>query len=448
MQSFHAGLHAGTATIDITPAIDTDPATGQPREIHLSGYVARIGPAVGVHDPLFARALALSDGRQLALLVVCDLLGLARDLSLEIRRKIATAAGTPVEAVMLACTHTHSGPATLALHECGEVATSYLTTLPPRLVSLAEQAVTAMQPVTLDVGNASLPQGAYNRRGDGQEIDTDVGVARLRDPQGEAVALLINYGCHPVVMNADNRLISTDYPGAAIQALETASGGAGFFLTGADGNVDPVRRGSFEDVEWLGQRLAGAVHDALTEIDAQPADRGGGAATVTYACEQLALPLLTVPGAAELDRLQAQYAEALAAFADTEAAVEAKIRRAMLAWADATLARVWEGTVPDTIEAPLQIIRVGDWALVGIPGELFSGMGRQIKDALPDIQTFIVGYANGDVGYIPDRAAYDVGGYEIAEAYRYYGYPAALAPEAGEMIVQASVRLAGRTSGF
>jgi len=296
------------------------------------------------------------------------------------------------------------------------------------------------------VGNASLPQGAYNRRGDGQDIDTEVGIARLRDRQGSTAALLINYGCHPVVMNADNLLISADYPGAAIRALEAAAGGAGFFLTGADGNVDPVRRGSFEDVEWLGQGLAEVVHDALIEIDAIPACGAGGEATVACVCEELALPLQPVPDIPALTRLRDQYAGALSAFEESPTSVEAKIQRAMLAWSERTMARVHDGTVPETIAAPLQVIRVGDLALVGVPGELFSGLGRQIKDALPDTQTFIVGYVNGDVGYIPDRAAYAGGGYEIEEAYRYYGYPAALAPEAGEMIVKAGVRLAGRAS--
>jgi neutral ceramidase len=440
MQTSHTGLRAGTATINITPALGTDPAV----KIYLSGYVARIGHAVGVHDPLYARALALSDGTRQVLLVVCDLLGLEAAFSADTRREIAAITGTPADAVMLACTHTHSSPATLVLHECGEVSPDYLELLRSQLISVAERAATSMHAVRLDSGCASLPEGAYNRRGDGQDIDTEVGFAWLRDMDGGTVALLINYGCHPVVMDAGNRWISADYPGAAIRALEAISGGTAFFLTGAGGNVDPVHRGSFEDVEWLGQALADAVGQTLARIEDRPSrpSTAEKVATVTSASEVLTLPLHPIPSTAQLAQLRDQYLENLAVIEASEETVEAKIQRAMLAWADQTLALVQSGATPSSIAAPVQVIRMGSLAFVGIPGELFSVLGRQIKEALPDYQAFIVGYANSDVGYIPDRAAHGGGGYEVNDAYKYYGYPAALAPEAGEMIVRTSVRLA------
>ena len=444
MQPPHTGLRAGTATINITPALGTDPAA----RIHLSGYVARIGNAVAVHDPLYARALALSDGTQQALLVVCDLLALESGFSADIRREIATITGTPASAVMLACTHTHSSPATLVLHECGEVSPDYLEDLRPQLINVAARATASMHAVRLDAGSAALPEGAYNRRRDGQDIDTEVSVAWLRDMDGETVAQLINYGCHPVVMNADNLWISADYPGAAIRALEATSGGTAFFLTGAAGNVDPVRRSGFEDVEWLGQTLADVAGQTLANMEDQ-SSRSVGAekvAAVTSASDMLTLPLQPMLSTAQLAQLREQHLDNLAAIETSEETVAAKIQRAMLAWADETLAQVRSGATPSGIAAPVQVIRVGSLALVGIPGELFSVLGRQIKEALPGYRTFIVGYANGDVGYIPDRAAYDGGGYEINDAYKYYGYPAALAPEAGDMIVRTSVRLARESS--
>lgn len=440
----HTGLRAGTATINITPALGTDPAT----RIYLSGYVARIAHAGGVHDPLYARALALSDGTHHAILVICDLLGLEAGFSADIRREIATITGTPASAVMLACTHTHSGPATLVLHECGEVSPDYLQALRSQLIGVAERAATSMHPVRLDGGSAALPEGAYNRRDSG-DIDTEVGVAWLRDMDGETVALLINYGCHPVVMDAGSRWISADYPGAAIRATEAMAGGTAFFLTGADGNVDPVRRGSFEDVEWLGQALADVVGQTLVEIEAR-SSRSAGAekmAAMTSASEVLTLPLQPVLSPAQLAQLRKHHLDNLAAIKASQETVEAKIQRAMLAWADETLAHVQSGATPSGIAAPVQVIRIDSLALVGVPGELFSVLGKQIKEALPGCLAFIVGYANGDAGYIPDRAAYDVGGYEVTDAYRYYGYPSALAPEAGEMIVRTSVRLAGEYSG-
>lgn len=440
MQPSSTGLRAGVAKTNITPSLETDSAF----RIFLSGYVARLGHALGVHDPLHARALALSDGSRQAMLVVCDLLGLEAAFSTQIRREIANRTGTPVGAVMLACIHTHSSPATMKLHECGKVSPDYLETLRPQLINVASRAAASMQSVTLDVASASLPDGAYNRRGDGQAIDTEIGIARLRTLEGETLATLVNYGCHPVVMNADNLWISADYPGVVTRTLEATTGGTAFFLTGADGNVDPVRRGGFADTEWLGQNLARAVSLALTEIEDQSCRPTGQESTtiVTAANEVLTLPLLPVPSSTRLTQLRAQYRTSLAAVEPSQETVEAKIQRAMLAWADETLALVQCGAVPSTTTAEIQIIRAGSLALIGIPGEIFSGLGKQIKAGLPGYQTLIIGYANGDAGYIPDRTAYAGGGYEVNDAFKYYGYPAALAPAAGEMIVRRSIQLA------
>jgi neutral ceramidase len=78
-----------------------------------------------------------------------------------------------------------------------------------------------------------------------------------------------------------------------------------------------------------------------------------------------------------------------------------------------------------------------------VPGELFVELGMAIKRGAPAVQTLIGTYTNDDLGYIPSRPEYERGGYEISEAYKYYGYPAALAPEAGEWIVQAALDLLG-----
>jgi hypothetical protein len=91
------------------------------------------------------------------------------------------------------------------------------------------------------------------------------------------------------------------------------------------------------------------------------------------------------------------------------------------------------------------VIRVGDLVIVGVPAEYFVELGLQIKEGIRQKgvrQVMICGFANGNVGYIPARRAYPKGGYEVAEAYKYYGYPAAVAPEAGEQIVAAAQRLA------
>ena len=60
----------------------------------------------------------------------------------------------------------------------------------------------------------------------------------------------------------------------------------------------------------------------------------------------------------------------------------------------------------------LQIIRLGDIALVGIPGEMFARLGLELRRRSPFRHTCVIGLANEEIGYIPDRQAYADGGYQ------------------------------------
>ena len=418
-------MRVGFAEVEITPPVG----------VELSGYVARLGPSVGVHDPLFGRALVLDDGERRAALLVCDLLGMDRSTVAQVRQEVGAAIGAAPEAVMVACTHTHAGPATFFLHKCGEVDAAYVELLPTRLRRAAVAAAGALQPVRVAVGEGALPAGAHNRRGAETAPDTSVGVALLTDEAGAPLVTAMAYGCHPVTMRHDNCLISDDYPGAAVRAVEEVLGGQGLFLTGASGDVNPVQRNSFEAVDELGRAVAGeaarVVRTLTTVVPSRLSMRG----------EVLAVPLLPPPGVVELEALLAAYREELRQARAGDDPVRVRTAEAMVGWARHMAARLASGAVPTTAEVEVQALALGPWILVGVAGELFSGLGARIKAAGEGQPIFVVGYANGDVGYIPDRAAYEAGGYEVSDAYKYYDAPAAPAPEAGEMVVAAGRRM-------
>jgi neutral ceramidase len=84
--------------------------------------------------------------------------------------------------------------------------------------------------------------------------------------------------------------------------------------------------------------------------------------------------------------------------------------------------------------------------LVGIPGELFSELGKEIKSSTSLRRVTVLGYTNNDIGYIPARQAYAQGGYEITDAFKFYGFPAVLAPEAGDLVRQSATRMLERCS--
>ena len=119
----------------------------------------------------------------------------------------------------------------------------------------------------------------------------------------------------------------------------------------------------------------------------------------------------------------------------------------MLAWAARVEGARARGELRAHVAAEVQVIEVGGLALVAVPGEVFAELGLAVRRGAAELgkRAAVLAYANGNLGYIPARGAYPEGGYEVASAYRFYGYPAALAPEAGELVVAAALRLLGES---
>ena len=426
-------LKAGAAQVDITP----------PPGIPLTGFIARLGSSTGIHDPLFARALAIDTGEQQGLLITCDLLALDGPFVSAARAAIQEVTGIPENNILIACTHTHSGPATIFLRDCGEVDTTYLDSLRLRLVNAAQEAVSNLREARLGAGRGQVNQGVLNRRQPGAPTDPDLDVISFQDQAGKYLAILVNYACHPVCLDHTNRLVSADYPGYLCRALQAQTGAVVLFTNGADGDINPERMGSFAFAEELGWALAAETLRVLDTLAYQDT------AVLQVTGETLGFPLQPLPTAEELEHKKLEYRQR---WVDAQAAgnvFQARWEKAFLGWAEASLAGIARGDLPKSIPAELQAICLGEVVLLGIPGELFSELGKEIKSSTSMRQVTVLGYANNDIGYIPTRQAYDQGGYEIEEAFKFYDYPSALAPEAVGLVRQSAARmLEGCSSNF
>lgn len=422
-------LRAGAAQADITPP----PGTA------LTGYILRAGPATGVHDPLYAKALLLELGGQWAVIIACDLLGLEAATVRRVRAAIEAATTIPADRILIACTHTHAGPASMFLQDCGEVDAAWMNTCEQRLVEIVQLAKLRLAPATLGVASGAVTSGVHNRRTPGDVIDPALGVVRVVNEAGAPLAALLNYTCHPTLLGGENQLLSAEYPGLATRAVQSATRVPCLFLTGAIGDVGPTERG-FARLEQMGVTVAREARRVLAHTATQtPQHLAVTAAT-------LALPLQGLPPVEEIERYLTEKRRLLHHATRAGQPGQVKISQAMVHWAERTLAQLANG-MPPSVEVEIQVIRLDKWVLVGVPGEFFVELGLQIKAAAPDDQVMVVGFANGNVGYLPARRAYPHGGYEIDEAYRYYGYPSAFAPEAGEMIVAAAGELIQATQG-
>ncbi len=432
-------FYAGYAVADITPPVGTE----------MTGFIAREGPSTGVRDPLEARALVFEDAAgHRAALVACDLIGLGRHLVARVRHSIGEFAGIAPEAILLSCSHTHSGPETGVLTTIATPNLAYLAELESRLVEVVTAAAGRLEPVALAIGETQVPDGlainrVYRRVGRPDAYDRQLLAVRLervgRAAPGAPLVTIVSFACHAVALGAAERELSADFVAPLRRELEAAGSGPVLYVNGCGGDVNPASmdaRGR-EACDALGHGLAQAALVALGR--AQPVEAAGGVAAVS---EWVRLPYQALRTVEQAAALLAAGREKLR----RHPAGSPAYRTAQITEVDypLRLVRLHYGSEPlPEVQAEVQALRLGPLAVVALPGEIFSSLGRAIKQAspFPPPRTIVAGWSNDNVGYVPDREAYALGGYEVDTASRYYGHPAGWAPEAGEALVAAAKRV-------
>jgi hypothetical protein len=365
----------------------------------MKGYVGRRQVSTDVHDPLLATALALEADDRRSVLLGLDTLVVTREFTHGLRDALAPL-GVAGEYVLVGASHTHAGPDLFAWWEGTEAAAPVEATL-EAAVSAATEALARLEDAELSFGLGSLDYASVNRRDEKSgPLDGSVSVLRAASTQrGATIALAVVYACHPVTLDYANLAFSADYVGPFRRLLSTAFGGAGVvFLNGAAGNINPARFpyeqrdniyipqtlenypvywGGFDDAERLGRTLAGeAVKAAERALPVEGDAISGKLATV-------ALPL--------------KQAEPLAQFLDFMSFRDG--------YRDTLVGK-------SELETEVQVVRIGDVTLVGLPGEPFVELGLELKDRAGSARTAVVGFANDDVRYVMIEDAYVEGQYE------------------------------------
>lgn len=396
----------------------------------MAGFVARASWSTGVHDPITVRALCVDD----TALVTVDVAGLHEDFC----AAVARGTSLPAENVRVHATHTHSGPASMPGRLGDEVDPRWLTALETACIRAIDQALRDRRPARLSAGYASEVDVARNRRHPAEPVDRSLPVAQLIDAEGRTIAVLVSYACHPVVLGADNTLLTADYPGQVRRVLEeNCPGAVVLFLTGCagDANTGHAARASislqadgsrtFEAAEAIGAAIAEAV------LAARPQTRGG---PVVAAVAQTELTIGIDPQRGDAADWRRRAADPAAGPATV----------AMLdCWS------VWDrdlaGSVPSSWSAQVGLLAWGDVRIVTLPGEPFARTGLDIRSALDRDGgvTFVVGYTDGCPGYLPPASEYAHGGYEVIEAHRYYGMPGPFGQGSAEQLAAVAVDLAG-----
>lgn len=405
--------------------------------------------AEGIDMDLWTTALALSDGATTALIFDIDIQILTNERADQIRVAVSKAAGLPVQNIRACATHTHSGPVPYKswIEKGYEMVGPWFDNLARWSAEAASEAMADLQPVEIRVGRGECHINA-NRRcvtPNGERFlgvnpdgpcDHEVTVIQFDTPGGDPVAMLVNYACHGTVMGPANRLITPDYAGAMKRVVEQATGWRCVFLLGSAGNVGPVH-GFQADPKVYRQLGAVLGHEAarialgLKTIPTSAKLREiipSGAPLGAYDPEFATLPALPLrvldreipiplrdglpekkAATEKLDFWKAKLKAAREAKHDaaiTEATYMARRADIQLRMADDFGGRTSAGV-------RTHFITFGDVALVGCNVEPFCEIGLAIKRKSPFPVTFMCGYTNGRMAYLPTADEWAKGGYEV-----------------------------------
>jgi len=392
----------GTSQIDITPKIG----------VELSGFAARVQPSIGVLDPLSAKAIFLDSGKTKLLWIHCDLVGFDRSIVESFRAWSRESIGLGSQQVMLSATHTHSGPCTIRLREAGEYDPVYVEFLQEKLRGLAKQAMAHTEEVSLVTVEGRLSLAIDRRKAATSHTDPRVAAFGFKRADGTFAAAIMNYPIHPVALGPTNRSISGDLSGHAAHALAGQLPGKPvvFMTNGASGNLNPPAENvaPSQACKW-GTMIADSVAALLTKGAAVKNPRLEVASRIV----QLPLEQLDAGQIKKAAEKALQNSDPIEQWGD-------KYRRVVDHWRTTLLSAVASGRNGAYREAELFAILLDRVALLGMNAEVFSEFTDWLRKSAGR-QLYVIGYANGDMGYLPTRAAYTEGGYEVEVAHFFYG---------------------------
>ena len=421
-------------------------------------------PDTGEYEPQASADGAANE--HIVLILSVDNCGLRTAECAEYRAYISEKTGVPAERILLHSTHTHTGPFTESADESHftdfdkDIIDEYKEFLKKRLADASAEAIKDLKPAKMGFITGWAPERvAYIRRyrmKDGStwtcppvndpNIDHAIGTLDQRvnvlrfDREGAESLAIMNYGLHADCLNLDE--ISADWPGYMSDTFERAYPGTKLmFLNGCEGDVGSTHvwpeGGDMNDTlisfdnemkspgmaKFVGRALAGTVLQVYDKAEFVDVD------DIRVLSETIEIPA-NIPDPKDLP-LARKYKELHDAGRDSEIPYTAMELTTVVAESSRML-RLEHG--PESFPMTLTGVKLGPVALLGIPGEPFTDIGRQIKTAEGFRCIMPMCLTNGSEGYFPMKEAFDEGGYE-ARSSRFKGGVAERIIEGGKEII-------------
>jgi hypothetical protein len=423
-----ADWRAGVSKIRITPT----------KPMLMAGYGSRIEPADEKLTELWAKALVLEDSHgSRGVIITLDLVGIDQKTASKLCNSLKAKCGFSREQISICTSHTHTGPVVgmnlgpmhylLANSEQQRRIDAYSSVLHDHVVDVVGRAIDRLQPAELSWGNGRCTFAVNRRENKPYDkvpqwrtentlkgpVDHDVPVLAVRGADGHLMSVLFGYACHATVLSGQQW--SGDYPGFAQNEIERRHPDCiAMFWAGCGADQNPLPRRTVQLAKHYGRRLANAVESviltsAMTEVE--------GELQMEY--REIALPLSDLPTKTQLTQ-------------DAESANRFVASRARM-----LLEQIESGPLRQTYPYPISTWKIGDDVqFISLAGEVVVDFAIRLKTELRGTKTWVAGYTNDVMAYIPSRRVLLEGGYEGAGAMVYYGLPAPWAPQVEEDIVR------------
>ena len=392
----------------------------------------KAGYAVGKRTPLMAHVAVMESRGIGAVLVALDILFVSVEFAAKLRARIGEMTGVPVDRILVACSHTHTGCAIDLDCWAFKGKNEYLEPVEAAVIDAVQEAMQNRAEVKMGVGTGFdarfnfcrdfFTTDGYLMMNPGHHrahmlvkpyaaVDHSVNVMRFDALDGKPLCFVVNYANHLDTGGGKpkEKSFSADYAGYLRLALqkEYGEGVTVLFLNGCCANVNHYdykygtdrvghcREGAFPSVE-IGEGIAETVKNitpALTTAEGEHHIQGKSQMHVT--------------ARRRATREQREWAEKFLAEA-TPTEGDMQLRSALLAELYATD----PSTLPTTVDLEIQVLQIGPWAIVGLPGEIYSNIGLRIKANSPFANTIVVELANGTHGYMSPDEVQESGCYE------------------------------------
>jgi hypothetical protein len=246
-----------------------------PKGTPLAGFGDRKGkPSTGVHNEIFVKALAVSDGTDMAVIVGANMLIVPENVAEIVRASVSKQTSLTANEILFNASHNHSGPGGFAPGFASKAFNGqYDPNIPDFLAKAFTEAIVdayrSLEPAKVTHGGLQAPEYIRNRTRREGQVDSELSYMLVEQEDGDR-CFVVSYSAHPTILGADNMQFSGEYPGFLVRRITERTGAEAIYLGGAVGSMStrpPEGGNAFERCRAMGEALADKVLEAVSDTE-------------------------------------------------------------------------------------------------------------------------------------------------------------------------------------